>query len=1089
MSEPGSTEIREFVFRRLTEPMKVFGYTWPPMVWIVTLTVILVAAIFYIAMMYYKDSRSIGPWWASLLGVLRTAVYAILAFVFLLPAIQKYEQTTIRSKAVLLFDTSLSMIDTRDDPPPPDAKDLLKLPSRQDKVLAFIQKNDGAFMKKLTDTNAITAYRFGSGLDEGYFHFANGRFYSRGEWEDLAKHPEKRREVGDVSVMPKDFWSAWLKPTAHQLAPEDWNPEKTKSFLARKEPWMKPADEWNETERERFVELAKYNARMIDKATFEGTNVYQALADTLAREQNNLTRAIVLVSDGRSHLGSQEMIEEIKRKAAEKKIPIIVVGVGAVRPQARIEVIDIRHPRQVQPDDAFRIVAEIKGDGLPNEEVQGVQLEITKVKTVETIKDGVPTKTETPLDITVVEQRPPKKRNPDEKPETADKEAPLEEVAIGPSLILTPTQPTIFDASPRPRAAAEFQIEASMLAQLAAKGPTEDLAAVMKSKPLAVALASLKGKTDTEKKELELTYAKIKKWGLGETAKDEEYRFKVSVKKHVNDTTPGTDHLQKVGGVRVQKKPLSVLIFTSSASKDYQFLRELLIRETQKDLARLTLVFQTSSPSDSSHPIGVVHGVPERRLLTEFPSTYKPEIEITKPESEEAINDLASYDVVVAIDPDWTRLKTSTGANIGRWVENGGGLVILGGPLYTKRLARPGDHKAKLQPIIDVLPVVLKDIDTVETVRNPDSPWKLDFTGATSDLEFLRLTEEPLDKVPFLGDWDAIYGTSTETESHYHNGFYSFYPVKKAAPGSQVLARFSDPKAKTDDNEQMPYFVISDPRSPKRVAWIGSSETWRLRQAKEAYHERFWTKLLRYAGARTQGKVNKRLTLELGGPYKTDQFIQVDASALGNDGIKIQKGEMKLALKPRGIGQLKPSDLEQTLKPKVGSDGIFSVQFRLSSPGIFDVELTVPDMNLTESGTLVVDPSNLEKDDTRPDFDTLYKLASNAEDVKLRMSGKEYDELLKALARPKLEGEGESAKTKIDKDKPRLFFDLSNADQIPTCIDKDESVQKSRGKPEDLWDTGFWKANDGKPILSIVLVVVVGLLSLEWLIRKLLRLA
>ena len=43
------------------------------------------------------------------------------------------------------------------------------------------------FIRKLTDSNAITAYRFGSGLDEGYFQFAEGRFFTRAEWEGAGK--------------------------------------------------------------------------------------------------------------------------------------------------------------------------------------------------------------------------------------------------------------------------------------------------------------------------------------------------------------------------------------------------------------------------------------------------------------------------------------------------------------------------------------------------------------------------------------------------------------------------------------------------------------------------------------------------------------------------------------------------------------------------------------------------------------------------------------------------------------------------------------------------------------------------------------
>ena len=38
--------------------------------------------------MYVKDSRGVGPCWATFLGLLRGAVYVILALVFLLPAWQ-----------------------------------------------------------------------------------------------------------------------------------------------------------------------------------------------------------------------------------------------------------------------------------------------------------------------------------------------------------------------------------------------------------------------------------------------------------------------------------------------------------------------------------------------------------------------------------------------------------------------------------------------------------------------------------------------------------------------------------------------------------------------------------------------------------------------------------------------------------------------------------------------------------------------------------------------------------------------------------------------------------------------------------------
>ena len=53
--------------------------------------------------------------------------------------------------------------------------------------------------------------------------------------------------------------------------------------------------------------------------------------------------------------------------------------------------------------------------------------------------------------------------------------------------------------------------------------------------------------------------------------------------------------------------------------------------------------------------------------------------------------------------------------------------------------------------------------------------------------------------------------------------------------------------------------------------------------------------------------------------------------------------------------------------------------------------------------------------------------------------------------------------------------------------------QRIKGPVRDQWDDGFvlyQPAPPGQPVkLSYVLILVVGLLSAEWLIRKLLRLA
>ena len=102
-----------------------------------------------------------------------------------------------------------------------------------------------------------------------------------------------------------------------------------------------------------------------------------------------------------------------------------------------------------------------------------------------------------------------------------------------------------------------------------------------------------------------------------------------------------------------------------------------------------------------------------------------------------------------------------------------------------------------------------------------------------------------------------------------------------------------------DGTTQMPYLLTTDPNSGRRVVWIGSGETWRLRQHREAYHERFWTKLARYAGARNQGRLNRRVALNMGRVYTANRPVDVEVKveARGDEPAG-RGGPPKLFVKP-----------------------------------------------------------------------------------------------------------------------------------------------------------------------------------------------
>jgi hypothetical protein len=1040
MNEATTSRFSEFVFRRLTEPLKLFGYELNPYAWCFFLAVLLVAAFFYIGWMYLRDSRGVGPWWATFLGLLRATVYLILAFVFLLPAQQSYEQTETRSKVLVLLDSSLSMVTTYDDVPK-EGQPIEKMKTRQDKVLDFLTHGEG-FFKLLEKKNPTTAFRFGVSRDEEYVQFVEGGAFTKEEWDKRLqdRRDDPHAELPEPRGLPAEYLSSWLKPTAT----------------------AEPPEEWVKAERDRFAKLQDLNKKLLDAGLFSGTNVGDSVLSLVNREMNNMVQGIVVFTDGRSTHGSAAAIGEIEKRAKSANIPVFVVAVGEERPQVKIEIVDLRVPPQVQPEDTFRVVAEVSGLGLPEKEFKA-ELEVTYTK------KGANNKEES-LEIVLVEseEKGPADKKPGEKKDDkpADKKpsgGARNEIPLGTKLRLQPSAPPKFDKGTPPRAEIEFVLSAAALAKAAGI----DLA------------------TDGK-------YAG-KKWEIGET-REGELKFQLRIPKDPAEILALKEHVSEKADLRVIKRPLRVLLFASGPTHDFQFLNNLLIREVDKGRAELTLCVQP--PPGRPQRTGVVLGVDPERLLKSFPD----KLDAPGDDPKEKVYDLSEYDVIVAFDPDWTQLSEQTLRLVERWVDKGGGLIAVGGPINTLELARPRERdKEYLKPILNLYPVVLSDIRLKELDRKTTDPWPLIFETATEEMEFLKLADETSDKEPrkFLSDWDEFFYGPDGKKGPPVRGFFNFYPVDLVKPGSQVVARFGDPLAKMNDGQtQQPFLVLSDPASGRHVVWIGWGETRRLRQYKEQFHERFWTKLLRYAGSGNQGKITKRIIPDFGRVFVTNQFIEMKAKIDNKGGEPLPKDakpEVKLTL-PAGVNPDEiPTKLHMTAVPN--SDGYFSVRFQTRSPGDYTMDLKVPETGDTYTHKFKVNQANPELDNTRPDFETMYKLASPATEVLNRLSDEnDKRDLRTRLTRPKVELPKDADAPKETKEEvPRLYFTLDNADLIPRCMKSVVNSNRNRGLVEDLWDGGWvlWdREPPDEPIkMPYVLAAVVGLLSVEWLTRKLLRLA
>src|SRR5262245_15799159 len=142
MTTPTPTrQFEELVFRRLDQAILFDGGGADKFLWVAGLTVVLLAGLAYVVWMYVRDSQSIAWYWAAALGATRSLVYGILAFIFLLPAVQSWERVEKHSRVALLIDVSGSMR-TSDVVPEGDAPPTGTEPTRLDEVVRVLTDPD-----------------------------------------------------------------------------------------------------------------------------------------------------------------------------------------------------------------------------------------------------------------------------------------------------------------------------------------------------------------------------------------------------------------------------------------------------------------------------------------------------------------------------------------------------------------------------------------------------------------------------------------------------------------------------------------------------------------------------------------------------------------------------------------------------------------------------------------------------------------------------------------------------------------------------------------------------------------------------------
>jgi hypothetical protein len=399
------------------------------------------------------------------------------------------------------------------------------------------------------------------------------------------------------------------------------------------------------------------------------------------------------------------------------------------------------------------------------------------------------------------------------------------------------------------------------------------------------------------------------------------------------------------------------------------------------------------------------------------------------------MQELSEYDAIVCFDPDWRNLAEDPATRdeqinlLEKWVaEEAGGLVVIAGPVYTDDWAQD----RQMSKIRSLYPVEFNRllIQAKDAKYGSETPAPIQFTREGQEAEFLWLGQSASESIE---NWDRF------------KGVYGYYRVKGTKAGATVYARYSDPDSGATGDD-LPIYMAGQLYGAGRVFYMGSGEIWRLRALDESYFDEFYTKLVRHV---SQGRL-------LRGSRRGNLAVDRDTYLLGSTvdiDARLTNAQHQPLDLPKVIAEVMPQNGPPTTVPLYADPnrkGTFHGQFTALVAGSYRVELPVPDSQEDPlSRQIMVKVPDLEKDNPQRNDALLNEIAQGT-------GGRYYIGISAARG-----------------------DDMKTSPLVGQLKDKSRETPKSGDidKPwEELWST--W-----------LLCGIVGFLCVEWLVRRLSRLA
>ncbi|MGD9126259.1 MAG: VWA domain-containing protein [Planctomycetia bacterium] len=286
--------------------------------------------------------------------------------------------------------------------------------------------------------------------------------------------------------------------------------------------------------------------------------------------------------------------------------------------------------------------------------------------------------------------------------------------------------------------------------------------------------------------------------------------------------------------------------------------------------------------------------------------------------------ELSKYDCIVAFDPDWRELDSKQIEMVESWVaKQSGGLILFAGAvnLGDTLTGWTSEDNDLVKPIRGLYPVIFqRSYVAGDGEQAGEDPWPPAFTREGKEADFLRLSDDPAESEKLWSEFEGVY---------------AYLPVEGPKQSATVYARFADP---TVSNDRTNIYLAGQFYGSGRTFYAGSAELWRLRRLGEKHYERFITKLIRHV---TQGRLlndsPRGMLLIERETYLPGDTVEVKARLNNAEMEPLSANEVRMDM------TLPDGSKQQILLKPTGQPGEFIARFPVKVEGNYQLAAVMPD--------------------------------------------------------------------------------------------------------------------------------------------------